>query len=177
MTPIVELIGGVVAKVNTAVLPKLQAYQSTIIGVNYLYGHPVEIANTLVEWSKGNDNKKYPLIALLQDFPETMGTVGIDADVTLRVLIANRTQNTYKAAKRYEVNFKPILYPVYEEFIKQLKRSGFTIGYNNPHTKIDRLYWGTDTFFGNGAANQLNDYADCIEIQNLKLIINENLNC
>lgn len=157
---VVDLIGDVVERVKCK-FPT----------VNYQYGHFLEIANTLVEWSKGSfDSKKYPLIALFQDFSEVKSnTVGIDSRVSLHILIATRTQKDYKAEKRYEVNFKPILYPIYYELMHQLQRSNyFQHAGDIPHTKIDRLYWGTETIFAN-TANNLNDYADCIEIQNLEL--------
>jgi len=157
---VVDLIKDVIDKVKVA-------YPS----VNYQHGHFLEIANTLQSWSDTSlDERKYPLIALFQDFAETKsGTIGIDSEVSLHFIIATRTQREYKAAERYTKTFKLILYPLYYEFMKQLQNSKYFMHAGDiPHTKIDRLFWGQETIFAN-TANNMHDYADCIEIQNLKL--------
>lgn len=144
--------------------------------VNYQYGHPLEIDETLKSWSGSTtlDSKKYPLIALFQDLPENMKFQPTDG---LHIIIATRTQNTYKAEQRYEVSFKPILQPIYEEFIKQLPRGGF-MGYTFDHTKIDRLYWGNAGLpLGSNDKNHWSEWIDCIEIQNLILPIYQTINC
>lgn len=166
-TVIVDIFESIVEKVSLA-------YGSN---VRYMYGPELEIEANLIDLTKAkglpNSNvaNKYPLIALIQDFPEKRGDAnGYYADVTLpKILIATLTNNTYKAPQRYELNFKPILYPIYKLFLQEMARSGKIIG-NDPdsfdHTKFDRLYYGTRT-----AGSALNDYVDAIEINNLRITV------
>jgi hypothetical protein len=113
---------------------------------------------------------KYPLIALVQDFPEDVkGTPGVQSEPDLRLLIVNQSNPTYKASERLELNFKPILYPIYEELLEQFRKSGVFMGYGvPPHRKTDRLYWGREALIGN-TANLFEDWVDCIELQSVKL--------
>lgn len=175
---IVDEFATIASKVNTAVIAQLQVFNSSFVAVNYQYGHPLEIIKTLGEWvgSQTYEPQRYPLIALFQDFQEVKdGLPGIDSTVTIHLIIANQTQPNYKAAERYANNFKPILYPVYKELLKQINYSKafMTKGEDNlSHTKIDRLYWGNQGLYGN-SANIFNDYLDVIEITNLKLKVNQ----
>ena len=85
--------------------------------------------------------------------------------------------------ERYAKNFIPVLYPIYEAFLNKINT--FTYGKRNgkpfltksvdfiKHTKIDRPFWGRDTFLKNDA-NRFNDYIDAIEIRDLDLLINSN---
>lgn len=170
---IVDEIGAVVEAVSTKLLTQLQAFDPLITGVHYQYGHPLEIIETLKQMDESQDYKfrRYPFIGLFQDFPQEVGEVGFDSEVTLHLIIARFTVNTYKAAQRYENNFKPVLYPIYLEFLEQLNFSKAFMKYapnQIPHTKIDRLYWGREGLYKN-EGNIFNDFLDCIEIRNLKL--------
>ncbi len=171
---VVDEIGTVINAVSAQLLAELKAYDSRIEAVNYLYGHPLEIIETLKQRdeSDGFRFKKYPLVALFQDFPEQHGEIGIDSEVTLHLVIARATQPDYKASERYTENFKPVLYPIYFEFLRQLTLSGRFMTYGTSrisHTKIDRVFWGRAF---EGDANPFNDWLDCIEIKDLKLKIN-----
>ncbi|QES88861.1 hypothetical protein [Rhizosphaericola mali] len=166
---IVDILREVTQKTSTKLQGLLQNKP-----INFLHGHPEEIQDTLIEMTKAfamdpTQPNKYPLIAVYQDFPEKLGSESaVITKATLpMIVIACLTDNKYKAPKRMEVNFKPLLYPIYEEFIKQLKKSSAILPneYNEIlHTKIDRLYWGTNT-----AGKTLNDYVDAIEIMNMEL--------
>lgn len=170
---IVDEIGLVVDKVSAKLLAQLQVFDPDITGVHYQYGHPLEIIETLKQMDEAKDYKfrRYPFVGLFQDFPEEVGEVGFNSEPTLHLIIARFTQATYKAAQRYELNFKPVLYPIYLEFLEQLNFSKAfeTYGVTNiQHTKIDRLYWGREGLYKN-EGNIFNDFLDCIEIRNLKL--------
>lgn len=172
---IVDEIREVANKVSNALTPQLVALDPNITGVHYEHGHPMEIIKTLKEKdeSKTFKFKRYPLIALFQDFPETHNIKGFQCETTLHLIIAKTTLPNYKAEKRYEKNFKPFLYPIYEKFKYELGRhKAFQVsGGEAPHTKIDRLFWGREGLLGN-TANMFDDWIDCIEIKNLKLLVN-----
>lgn len=164
---IVDILKEVVDRVNTR----------RISPVKYMYGPWKEIEANLVEIAGayeiigGNSTGAYPLIAVVQDFPEVReGGGGYYADVTLPyVLMLTLTDNTIKAPQRYSQTFKPVLYPMYKQFLEALAWHPSIIG-GDPgmfsHTKYDRLYYGRETL---GTA--VSDYVDAIELNNLKLTV------
>lgn len=171
---IVDKIGDMVSAVSNKLLTQLQAIDSNIQGVQYYYGHGKEIIETLAQKDQNRTYRyqKYPAICLIQDFPEQMGTgLGIASTVKLHLIIVCSTLPSYKAEDRYNNNFKPILYPIYYEFLNQIFKSGAVLvaSVNQIiHTKIDRLYWGREGLYGN-QGNVFNDHLDAIEIQDLQL--------
>lgn len=138
----------------------------------YMYGHRLEIANRLLE--KEQDKifkyKKYPLIALRMDFPEDVydGLWHFDLNIVLLAF----TDKNYNTEERYEKVFKPVLYPLYQAFLKQIKDSGLFMwdGAQNvpPHTKVDRPFWGIEEREKN-SKYIFNDPLDGIELINLRL--------
>lgn len=174
---IVDEMRTIVAKVSSEKTAALKVFDPDISGVHYEHGHPVEIVETLTQLSQAPDKRfdRYPIICLFQDFPETVSeTPGIDREVNLHLVIARATTPTLKAFQRYDLNFRPVLYPVYYEFLKQLAKSpAFTVKSADQirHIKTDRLYWGREGLFKN-EGNIFNDWIDCIELTNLKLKVN-----
>lgn len=140
----------------------------------YMHGHPLEIINTLAQKDKHDTEKfnKYPLIALFQDFTETMGESHfIRSSAVLNLVIVNVTSPDWTAADRYDNNFRTVLYPLYDLLIKHIVESGFFHNVDSglvDHEKIDRLYWGRSGLYGN-ESNIFNDRIDAIEIQDLTL--------
>ena len=149
----------------------------------FAYGHILEIANKLIRIDKSKGVKKfekYPIILLPLDvsseYNQLFGSFDY-SDVT--IYIANKTEPTYTAADRLEHSFEPVLYPLYESFMEQLRINPNVLQSDNTpfpkHTKIDRFFWGTQ-LNQNSTKNILNDYLDCIEINKLKISI-KNINC
>lgn len=141
----------------------------------YMHGHPLEIVNRLNKKNKGiYGYQKYPLIALFQDFEENVNDdLAIYANTNLTLIIANLTRPEIKADDRYDRNFREILYPLYYELLNKIHYSRL-FNTNSPrtinHTKIDRLYWGSQE----GNANIHDDYIDAIEINSLNLQVIDN---
>lgn len=171
MTPnpifIVDVIGDIVAATNAVVLAQLQVADPTIVGLNYQFGPPLEIYQTLAQMSAANQASKYPLVALYQPFGESKGgPTGIDSKTPLRIIIARWSDPNDKSTARYDKNFRPILYPVYAEFLYQLSVSNAiatTTWEKIVHKKQDWPYWDND------GKNPLVDFVDIIEISNLEL--------
>jgi hypothetical protein len=155
---VVDIISGVVADVRArydlSALPE-KPY--------FMHGHLQEIINTLIEKDKSNvaKYKKYPVIILVQDFPESITPESHDATIT--VIIATQTQSQIKASDRYAKTFKPVLIPLAEMFLEELGNSTNINQATFTFTKTDRLYWGTNN------ANTGGDYIDAIEISDLKI--------
>lgn len=175
---IVDEVKNLVAKVSAKLTPALVALDPAITGVHFEHGHIAEIVETLRQKNKVEEERytKYPLVALVQDFPEDVtGAAGIQAEPVLRLLIVNQSEPSYKASERLALNFKPILYPIYDELLEQFRKSVVFMGYDvPPHRKTDRLYWGREALIGT-AANIFEDWVDCIELTNLKLKVKSKL--
>ncbi len=164
---IVDIIGDIVNKTNTAVIGTLKAADNTIRAINYQYGPPLEIYNTIAEMSAAKQSYKYPLFALFQPFDQDKGKVnGIDSVTRLRIVIARWKKENEKAKDSYSRNFKPILYPVYAEFLYQCsvhKSIATTTWEQIPHKQKDWPYWDND------GKNVMVDRVDIIELSNLEL--------
>lgn len=108
---------------------------------------------------------KYPLVALFYDFPQSK--TGFYAySVTLpKLSIATLTNQNDKLLDRMNKTFKPILYPIYYEFLRQLCRHKNVVG-NDPDAFNHNLWErpGNQPEGGN-----MNDYLDALELQGLQL--------
>jgi hypothetical protein len=169
---IVDIIGQIVESIRGTYDPPAGLPNGSPF---YLYGHPLEVINTLSEWTKNPTKKfqKFPLIILFTDIEESKGLhQGINSEVKLEVIICTATKPEYKSTERTEITFKPVLYPLYDLFIAELANSGYFMESNDlvPHTMTPRYYWGKSGLYGN-TANMFNDYIDAIEIKNLQLTI------
>jgi len=169
---IVDEIGAIVSATDAVTFAAIGKH------INYMYGHYLEIISRLQQMTSSPDvadrSSKFPLIALFQDFPEERDrSAGVYASVSLNMIIAMDTLPEYISSQRYGITFKPILYPIYTEFLNQIanpKRKNVFIEDCEliSHTKIDRVFFGKEGMYG-GSANMFNDYLDCIEIKNLRL--------
>lgn len=133
--------------------------------LTFLHGHFLEIVNTLSVYTQSEEyqDKKYPLVALIHDFEEKQKTEDVN-ETQIVILIANFTEPTLTAEERYEKNFYPVLYPIYNELINQLNGSPNTLGYHVEHSKIDRLFLGKEALYKNAGVT-LNDFVDAIELK------------
>ena len=185
--PVVTTMSGIVEKVNSSILAKLQEANGSILSVGYMYGHPLELVQTLKEKTEnpgvaqpdgsvtGGKFDMFPVVMLFTDIVSKPSKVrGLFKDVNLDIVIAMNTDPTLKAADREAKNFVPILRPIYYELINQIVASGAfwvqsqkqILGYDT-----DRYYWGKTGIYGN-TGNQFNDYLDASEIKGLPLTIN-----
>jgi hypothetical protein len=165
-------------KFMTNDFPNLQPeVKGCMRGVTFLWGHVLEVVNTLQTYSNNPDLRtaKYPLIALFTDIPVFKNKYGDFDGTLLHIVIANSTMPAYDSPRREGINFIPILRPLYGYFIAELKKSSvFSI--LNPMTDLkheyyERFYWGKEGLYGN-TGNIFNDYIDAIEIRNLDLRLN-----
>lgn len=142
--------------------------------LNYQYGYITELRETLNAYDQTAQFAvlKFPLIWLQQPFTIDRDNWRYYGKVkNLQVFIINETGKTMKSKERMTTNFKPIINPIYYEFIKQLEISkAFVYDYVS-HNVTDRYYWGEDQY------EILYDVFDCTQISGLSLKINNNLNC
>lgn len=171
---VVDVIGEVVAAVQAAIGATLPSPNKVIL---YTYGRSIQILEklTLLNNSKDLKGTKYPLFALFMDFPENHGgNNGYPFTVKFpKISIATLTNSTDDPPKRYNATFKPILYPIYQEFLRQLVRHKNIVG-NDPNT-ISHIKWDRPGSQPEGSG--LNDYIDAIELQNLELTFKKVKTC
>lgn len=174
---IVDIIGEVVEKTSEKLLSKLG------IPILYEYGRSIQILTVLQERNQmptGVDpmaKQKYPLFALFQDFPEDIGSGGYYCTVRFpKISIATLTNSTDPAPKRYALTFKPILYPIYYEFLKQCAKHP-RIVQTDPGAITARKWDRPGTQPEKGQGGNFNDYIDAIELENLELTFFQNKTC
>ncbi len=138
----------------------------------YMYGHRLEISNRLMAKGKdpGKKDERYPLVALRLDTDEDWGNELVEFN--LNIAIVTYTKKEYISTQRMDNIFIPILYPLYESFKRNLPKGGFTWKSSKlkepPHTKTDRLFYGTVGGEGN-TGYIFQDPLDAIELTNLRI--------
>ena len=141
--------------------------------VNYLYGPIYEIIDKLNIMSKSaaTTGKKYPFVAIVTDVAESKGErPDMDSRISLpSVIFACITDEKMMVEDRYDNSFRPILQPLYEQWMHQLAKSfDVEVADENliKHTKTDHLFWGKSQLW---AARQIAvDNIDAIEVNNLE---------
>lgn len=140
--------------------------------VHFMHGNPKEIISVLLALTKGSatKNEKYPLVGLFRDFRETIEEIGLNRYSTScrpRLIIATLTNPSFRAEDRKLKNFDPILHPILERLIFNIRMSGEfgmpTVKQLNP-VIWDRYFWGSDL-----SENSFNEYVDAVEIEGLDL--------
>lgn len=145
----------------------------------YIYGHPLDITKRL---SMTDTFKKYPLICLLLDDMQKHGeSISFEYSVSPTVLILESTASSYISEERTVKTFKPILYPIATELIKQVNKSQHLQSMHkvgNRFTWTDKYFWGKEGIKMKGYDGFIfNDYLDGIELSFSELKVYNNSNC
>ncbi len=136
----------------------------------FMYGRPMKIAQLLSEKDESKEWKyrKYPLIILIQEFTEHRG-MNLESDTDVTIVIVTQADPRNTTENRDDDNFNNILYPIYEVFLNELKKSTrFKFSSGIEHDLTESPYWGTPGQYGN-SANVMNDTLDALFIENLNL--------
>lgn len=170
-----QQFGDVVRAVSSALTPSLQNVDPLITGVHYEYGHYTDIQERLIAYSKTASKKqdRYPLIAVFEDDRVVHQRKGVYGVTGMKVLILALSNPNYTREQREETTFKPILFPIYEELLKQIWMSGHFMVYSPDqirHTQINRPHWGDPSLYSN-ESYLFGDVLDGIELSNLELTI------
>ena len=141
--------------------------------LKYEYGHPKEIQQTLMEKTKSLATKddKYPLLILFLDFEEERGqsVKKYVTEASVNMVLITATDRNYKAAERLENIFKPILWPLYEEFVYRCQMSPMfdtNEQFKIPHDKKDQYFYSADLA---KEQNVFAAYLDAVEINNFEI--------
>lgn len=142
----------------------------------FMYGHGIEIANRLNEIDKASGLlkfRKYPLITLILDLEERYDNRKYYCNIKPLLLVLNITQHSIDTPERYEYNFKPIIYPLFNQLIKAVDQSGYFLS-DYTYTATDRPLLGS---YREGK-NILNDFIDGREVNfNLNISTGMKSNC
>lgn len=167
------ILTDVFAEIATAIKAEL-----ALDVLNYQFGYITSLNQTLAQWAKMQDfaKLKFPCIWLQQPF-----TIARDINPQfygktrdLRIFIMTSTQVKLSPSDHMEQVFKPTLFPVYRELLRQMD---FHLAFSTQspdqiaHLKTDRYWWGADQ------QSEIVDVVDCVEILFTELLINNNQNC
>lgn len=167
------IIGEVMDNVRAEVLADLQAVDSTITTVNYMYGNWKELQKRMnAKVTNPTMNEvRFPVVMLIEDITIDQRNSNVFGKVNLNIVIATSTKEEYSSAQREELKFAPILRPIYYSLRKHLskhKALTFRTERQVQSKYTERKYWGMD----DNSKNALNDYIDAIELQDLETGIN-----
>lgn len=166
---IVDIIGEVVSAVDAKMFSKLDKH------INYDHGSTIQIQTELQKLNQSVTlkNTKYPLIAVFQGFPESIATGGYMPVTFPAITIATLTTSTDSTKKRYEKTYRTILYPIYQEFLRQLPRHRNVVG------NCADIFGGKKIDYPGSIPvdKTMNEYIDAIEIQGLQITFKYVQNC
>lgn len=148
---IVDIFRDVVSIVSGKLLAKLQAVGPLITTVQYDYGHINDI-NERILARQQNGGVMNPMVLLIEDYKTTHGKMGFTGVSNVKIIIVYLSKADITRQQREDNVFRPVLYPIYFEFLKQLKLSGMFNIYDVTkiqHEQINRPHWGDPYLYGN----------------------------
>lgn len=133
----------------------------------------IELCNRLKADGESPESRvtRYPLVALIRNYDEVVRSDDPFVTTSLNIVIVTQSDATWLSEKREQINYFPILYPIYAELMSVIASSEYFVSYYNPypsHTKGDNLHLGRDGTNGN-TAYLLPDCVDAIMVTNLQL--------
>lgn len=166
---IVDIIEEVIAAVDAKMFPILGKH------INYEPGSAIQIQGELQKLNQSITlkNTKYPLIGLFQGFPESIATGGYTTVTFPALTIATLSVATDNTKKRYDNTFRTILYPIYQEFLRQLPRHRNVVG------NCADIFGGKKVDYPGMIPmdKTMNEWLDAIEIQGLQITFKYVHNC
>ena len=140
---------------------------STISGVRFDYGHPLEMFNTLNAMSSGTAKaKKFPLIMLFAPFKEDGNKKAYERMVELNFILAVKTEQAIKSEERYTKNYRDYLIPLSDSLKAAIIASKQILTPYSDDFKFEtqiHTEWGTQNKWGTSAIIS-NDFIDAIEV-------------
>lgn len=166
MINIVEIFKDIVARVSDKV-----GYE-----VHYEFGDWSQISNIIDNLNRDTTQAEhsYPLIALYSPFTEEKSDYNVYCKASLNFLIAVDTDGGYNNMERLEKAFKPILHPIYEAFMEEIrteKRFDLRMYEQIPHKYSENYRYGSAGVVGPDSKTEFNDRIDGIDISDLKITV------
>lgn len=169
--PLPEIYSGLVAATQTKILPDLQALDSRIGRINFMYAPDDEVIEVLDEMgqSQAGQYEKYLTVVLFEDITIRAGLESGYFETRVNMIIFIKTEAKYKSWQREQITF-PILRLVRRELFRQMKLSPHfanELPYF-PCEITERKRWGRQKLIGSDG-KVMGDHIDAIEIANLEL--------
>lgn len=182
---IIDIIGDVCEKLReecllTVSTPEGYSHEVPCPRINYVFGNSQYVYDRIAELTKTQHGLdiKYPLIALFTPVNQLRNSPKYYARTEINLLIAVDTRKEWNNEERKVHSFDHRLKPIYEAFLKGLKKDGrIEVPYDGvfPHEYSDNYSYGRyGAYTGDG--KQLPDFIDAIDIKKLTLTI-KNLKC
>jgi hypothetical protein len=129
---------------------------------HYLYGHPHEVNQSLIERTNAA-LEKYPLVYLMLDYDWDVfkGMIHFNANV----ILLEYTDLNYNSVQRTENVFRPKLLPLYERFLIALRKVGFSwegAQDQPPHKGVVMPFYGTK-IAGQTSSNKESIFTDPLD--------------
>jgi hypothetical protein len=140
-------------------------------------GTPNEISNILVQVGKLLEGASLKFPAVLDYHPirqriTMLGNRPVNM-VHYNLAIIAPVRSNWTTEEREKYVFEPLLRPIYEEFVRQVKSSpAFYVGYAIPHDYYEVFTTGSSA---QTVLQRYGDYIDAIELHNLALTIRPSL--
>jgi hypothetical protein len=165
-----DLLKEVVDKVNL----ELAKNQDIDFTVDFNHGLESQVWNDV---SRQERLKNNPLIWLVMNYQEEIGKPLFAYEApNIQLQIMTPTEPNWTQEQRDEKTFKPVLFPIYDELMRQIGKSkafGMPNEIQLSHRRMLKPYWGGSTAGGALATNQFNFYVDAILIYNLRLKVSK----
>jgi len=136
---------------------------STTLGyeVSFVHGNTLTIVNYITRLRQEGLNKVYPAICLFTEgYVENQESWFVEFTIP-KIAICTVSIENATEKQRLESNFTNIIYPIFEELSKELKK--IHLGYNLIINRTDIPY------FAESEANTFNQLVDGCIIKNLKI--------
>lgn len=136
---------------------------------------PQKMVNELVAKDKNSTLKfqKYPLIWLKLNILEDEGKNGFQTVLNDPLfVIMNKSEINYSATQRKDINFVPVLNPLYYQLLEAIDESYYfhESGTSLKKQKKENYYWGTSEVVN---ASIVNDITDAVEMHIKELSIHQ----
>lgn len=167
-----------VLRLETAKVSDNLASESTLsIPAVYFYAETwTELCDRLAAEGESDlsKNTRFPFIALIGNDEYDINDKEPFPEVSCTVIVVTKSDPTWRSEKRIQLNYNPILYPIYTEFLEMVSASVYFQGPFNPypsHKCIENYNLSQQGATG-GTVYKLNDNVDGLILTNLKLRLN-----
>ena len=143
--------------------------------LEYQYGYIEELNVTLKEFENNPTkfDKKFPMIWLAEPFDTVKGEPELHGICDPDIFIFAKTKKEWKASKRMTEVFIPVIYPIYNELLKQIVLSTMFDHIDASmikHTLRKGYYWDEQS-------KVFNSDVDCLRIRGMGLRLFNKQNC
>ena len=153
-------------KKKLTLLQFIQRKEPKATDIHFDYGHYPDMQQKLLQLAKNQPQDRFPLIAVFEDFRVSHNRTGLSGNARFTMIIVTLSRPEYKRDQRDIETFDPILRPVYTCFLKQLKRSGKFLIYDETSIvfdSVDRPHWGDPKLYKNERENQSYIFGSCLD--------------